>query len=51
MFLHAWKLALPHPTTGERLSLTAPLPDELVEVLGRLNLPLPPGVGGPAPRR
>jgi 23S rRNA pseudouridine955/2504/2580 synthase len=51
MFLHAWKLALPHPTTGERLSLTAPLPEELVEVLGRLNLPLPPGVGGPAQRR
>ena len=44
MFLHAWKLALPHPTTGERLSLTAPLPAELAEVLRRLNLPLPPGV-------
>jgi 23S rRNA pseudouridine955/2504/2580 synthase len=44
MFLHAWKLALPHPTTGERLALAAPLPAELVEVLRRLNLPLPPGV-------
>jgi 23S rRNA pseudouridine955/2504/2580 synthase len=41
MFLHAWKLALPHPTTGARLSLTAPLPEELVEVLRRLNQPLP----------
>jgi 23S rRNA pseudouridine955/2504/2580 synthase len=51
MFLHAWKLALPHPTTGERLSLTAPLPAELVEVLGRLNLPIPPGVAEERPRR
>jgi 23S rRNA pseudouridine955/2504/2580 synthase len=49
MFLHAWKLALPHPTTGERLSLVAPLPEELVEVLRRLNLPLPPGVGPAEP--
>jgi 23S rRNA pseudouridine955/2504/2580 synthase len=46
MFLHAWKLSLPHPTTGERLSLTAPLPAELADVLRRLNLPLPPGVTG-----
>ncbi|MGB8929711.1 MAG: RluA family pseudouridine synthase [Anaeromyxobacteraceae bacterium] len=51
MFLHAWKLSLPHPTTGERLSLTAPLPEELVEVVRRLNLPLPPGVAAPSPRR
>jgi 23S rRNA pseudouridine955/2504/2580 synthase len=51
MFLHAWKLSLPHPTTGARLALTAPLPRELVEVLGRLNLPLPPGVAAADPRR
>ncbi len=44
MFLHAWKLALPHPVTGARLSLTAPLPVELIDVLRRLNLPLPPGI-------
>ena len=51
MFLHAWKLALPHPTTGERLALTAPLPAELAEVLRRLNLPIPPGVAAADPRR
>ncbi|HSN14812.1 MAG TPA: RluA family pseudouridine synthase [Anaeromyxobacteraceae bacterium] len=51
MFLHAWKLSLPHPTTGGRLSLTAPLPAELVEVLRRLNLPIPPGVAADTPRR
>jgi RluA family pseudouridine synthase len=27
--LHAWKLALPHPGTGRRLALEAPLPEEL----------------------
>ena len=41
MFLHAWKLELPHPATGERLRLEAPLPPELVEVLSRANLPAP----------
>jgi 23S rRNA pseudouridine955/2504/2580 synthase len=51
MFLHAWKLSLPHPITGAKLSLVAPLPAELVEVLHRLNLPLPPGVGPAEPRR
>jgi 23S rRNA pseudouridine955/2504/2580 synthase len=51
MFLHAWKLTLPHPTTGARLSLVAPLPSELVEALRRLNLPLPPGVAASEGRR
>ncbi len=41
MFLHAWKLELPHPVTGARLALAAPLPPELVEALGALNLPPP----------
>jgi 23S rRNA pseudouridine955/2504/2580 synthase len=41
MFLHAWKLELPHPVTGARLRLEAPLPPELVDVLSRLNLPAP----------
>jgi len=45
MFLHAWKLELPHPGTGAPLRLEAPLPDELAEVLSRANLP------GPAARR
>jgi 23S rRNA pseudouridine955/2504/2580 synthase len=51
MFLHAWKLSLPHPITGQRLALTAPLTPELIEVLQRLNLPLPQGVGPAEPRR
>lgn len=43
MALHAWKLTLPHPTTGAPLRLEAPLPGELREVLSRANLSLPPG--------
>ena len=38
MFLHAWKLEIPHPITGKTLRLESPLPPELVEVLGLANL-------------
>jgi len=41
MFLHAWKLELPHPISGHRLRLEAPLPPALAGVLSRLNLPGP----------
>jgi 23S rRNA pseudouridine955/2504/2580 synthase len=41
MFLHAWKLSLPHPVTGSILHLEAPLPAELREALKALNLPAP----------
>jgi len=41
MFLHAWKLELPHPVTGAPLRLEAPLPEELEEVLSRANLTAP----------
>ena len=41
MFLHAWKLELPHPVTGKLLRLEAPLPPELREALKALNLPAP----------
>jgi 23S rRNA pseudouridine955/2504/2580 synthase len=41
MFLHAWRLELPHPTGGPRLALEAPLPAELREVLRRMNLAEP----------
>jgi 23S rRNA pseudouridine955/2504/2580 synthase len=54
MFLHAWKLEVPHPVTGAPLRLEAPLPAELVEVLGRANLEAPPGSvqrGAPAGKR
>lgn len=32
-FLHAEKLAIDHPTTGERMKFTAPLPEELTDFL------------------
>ena len=43
MFLHAWTLELPHPATGARLALSAPLPPELLAALSALNLPAPQG--------
>jgi 23S rRNA pseudouridine955/2504/2580 synthase len=45
MFLHAWKLELPHPATGAPLRLEAELPPALLQVLSRMNLPPPPGAG------
>ncbi len=35
MALHAWRLALTHPVTGERLTIEAPLPDDLAVELTR----------------
>ena len=35
--LHAWKLAIDHPRTGERMRFEAPLPDDLRELLERLR--------------
>ena len=35
--LHAWKLTLPHPETGEMLSLEAPLPDDFTGYLARMT--------------
>ncbi|MDR1276359.1 MAG: RluA family pseudouridine synthase [Candidatus Accumulibacter sp.] len=37
LFLHAWKLALPHPVTRDALSLESPLPDALKAFLARLS--------------
>lgn len=37
MFLHAHRLSFPHPETGERLSLAAPLDDELQGVIKSLG--------------
>jgi 23S rRNA pseudouridine955/2504/2580 synthase len=48
MFLHAWRLEIPHPVTGAPLRIEAPLPRELVEVLDRANLEAPPGTTPPA---
>ena len=53
MFLHAWRLALPHPVTGAPLRLEAELPAELSEALSRMNLSPPgagPAGGAPGPR-
>src|SRR5206468_8080766 len=36
-FLHAARLAFPHPFTGERLDLESPLPPELRAYLNGLN--------------
>jgi 23S rRNA pseudouridine1911/1915/1917 synthase len=36
--LHAWKLAFPHPRTGKRLQLEAPLPDDFSRALKTLGL-------------
>jgi 23S rRNA pseudouridine955/2504/2580 synthase len=48
MFLHAWRLELPHPVTGAPLKLEAALPEELGLVLSRMNLSPPPGAGAGA---
>ncbi|MBS1453073.1 MAG: RluA family pseudouridine synthase [Lentisphaeria bacterium] len=33
--LHAWKLQLPHPVTGEKIEFCAPLPDDFQTTLNR----------------
>lgn len=38
MFLHAFHVALPHPITRNNIILTAPLPEELAEVLRSLGM-------------
>ena len=47
-FLHAARLSLTHPRTGEPLTATAPLPPELADLLSRLGSQLGPTLG-PAP--
>jgi 23S rRNA pseudouridine1911/1915/1917 synthase len=39
--LHAWRLAFDHPTTGDHVTLFAPVPDDLRAVLHALSLPFP----------
>jgi 23S rRNA pseudouridine955/2504/2580 synthase len=36
LFLHAHRLGFEHPRTGERFQISAPLPDELTQVLDKL---------------
>lgn len=33
LLLHAWKLSLPHPVSGERLTIIAPLPEEFERLM------------------
>jgi 23S rRNA pseudouridine1911/1915/1917 synthase len=48
-FLHAHALAFAHPITGEPCRYTAALPDELVTILQRYQVPVPvPVPGNPA---
>ena len=39
--LHGWRLQLSHPTTGEPMSFTAPLPEDMQRALKRLGYPGP----------
>ncbi len=34
--LHAWRLSFNHPRTGERLTFTAPIPQDMADVINRL---------------
>lgn len=40
LMLHAWKLSIDHPRTGERLHFTAPIPPEFTPWLQQLPTPL-----------
>jgi 23S rRNA pseudouridine955/2504/2580 synthase len=51
MFLHAWRLELPHPVTDAPLKLEAALPAELEAVLSKMNLTSPPATTGGASAR
>ncbi|MFA7255116.1 MAG: RluA family pseudouridine synthase [Candidatus Omnitrophota bacterium] len=37
MFLHAWRLIFPHPTSGKLLTLESPLPEDLEDCLLRVS--------------
>jgi 23S rRNA pseudouridine955/2504/2580 synthase len=37
MFLHAWRLTLPHPTESRQLRLESPLPPDLAAFIERLD--------------
>jgi 23S rRNA (uracil1939-C5)-methyltransferase len=57
LLLHAVALAFPHPRTGSRVAVAAPIPGDLSEVLARLGLDRPldtagllRGLGDEAPR-
>jgi 23S rRNA pseudouridine1911/1915/1917 synthase len=39
LMLHAWRLALPHPVTGERLAIEAPVPADFAEAVAAIRRP------------
>jgi 23S rRNA pseudouridine1911/1915/1917 synthase len=39
--LHAWRLELDHPVSGERLQMASPLPADILGLLDALHLPVP----------
>jgi 23S rRNA pseudouridine1911/1915/1917 synthase len=41
-FLHAWRVAFPHPYTGEEIVVESPLPPDLQAVLDRVASDVPP---------
>ena len=41
--LHAWRIALPHPGTGELLKLVSPVPEDLLAALAAAGIPAPGG--------
>ena len=34
--LHAWKLAIPHPLTGEEMKFTAPIPEDMAKTVKKI---------------
>jgi len=39
--LHAWRLSLTHPVSGQRLTFTAPVPEDLAGLLAAASIPPP----------
>jgi len=39
--LHAWRVAFSHPASGERIQVSAPLPDDFSKAMDQLGLRLP----------
>lgn len=39
--LHAWKLNIPHPISGEKMLFQAPIPADFIQILQKLELPSP----------
>lgn len=40
--LHAWRIAFKHPVTGKAMKIQAPLPEDFMDAITTLGLPIPP---------